>query len=429
MSVPESHSPAPPPPSPPGVPARDPWHRPVVAALVIAVIAASASAVITHLTWPGSSTAPSSFNSSATPGFGSGFAGRGRASSGGNSTVSPSGSASTAAGTSAAVAARIDPGLVDINTTLANDDGEAAGTGMVVTSSGEVITNNHVIDGATRITARDVGNGKTYTATVVGYDPSSDVAVLQLEHASGLKTVPLGNSSGVRVGAAVVTIGNAGGTGGTPSIAGGSVLALDQSITAGDDVDASSENLTGLIEIDGELQPGDSGGPLVDSSNSVVGMDTAASSSFSFQSAADQGFAIPINTVLAISKQIVAGEGSNTIHIGPTAMLGIYIEPSSSAGGYGYVYGYGGNGSPGGSSSNVSGVPVAQVVAGGPAAHAGLAQGDTITALNGQSVSSEQALMALMLRHRPGDQVRVSWVDSAGSSHTATLRLGTGPSA
>jgi S1-C subfamily serine protease len=324
------------------------------------------------------------------------------------------------------VAARIDPGLVDINTTLANDDGEAAGTGMVITPSGEVITNNHVIDGASRITVRDVGNGQTYTAAVVGYDPSSDVAVLQLQHASGLATAPLGNSSVVRVGAAVVTIGNAGGAGGTPSVAGGSVVALEQSITAGDDVDASSENLTGLIEIDGQLQPGDSGGPLVDSSNTVVGMDTAASSSFSFQSAANQGFAIPIDTVLAIAKQIVAGEGSDTIHIGQTAMIGIYIEPSSTAGGYGYAYGYGANG---GSGSNVSGVPVAQVIQGGPAARAGLAQGDTITALNGQSVSSEQALMALMLRHRPGEQVRVSWVDSGGSSHTATLRLGTGPAA
>ena len=169
--------------------------------------------------------------------------------------------------------------------------------GMVLTSKGEVLTNNHVIEGATSISVTDVGNGVTYGAKVVGYDRTSDVAVLQLEKASGLKTVSLGNSSGVRTGQPVVGIGNAGGTGGTPSYAGGRVTALNQSITASDQGDGTSEQLTGLIETNADIQPGDSGGPLVNSGGKVVGMDTAASAGFSFQQGGSltQGYSIPID--------------------------------------------------------------------------------------------------------------------------------------
>ena len=198
------------------------------------------------------------------------------------------------------VANRVDSGLVDINVTL-NGNEEAAGTGMVLTSTGEVLTNNHVIEGATSIRVTDVGNQKTYRAKFVGYDRTSDVAVVQLEGASGLKTVSLGNSSSVRIGEAVVGIGNAGGGGGTPSYAGGSVVALGQSITASDQGDGTSENLTGLIETDADIQPGDSGGPLVNSSGKVIGMDTAASAGFAIEqggSATTQGFSIPIATAL-----------------------------------------------------------------------------------------------------------------------------------
>lgn len=424
MSVPESPTPPPEAATPPSIEAPPgAWsRRPALAWLVVAVIAASAGAVFTHFAWTTSSPVSSFVGPRSGQGFGGQFGGR-VPRSGPGTTPSAPGSAPAASGASAAVAARIDRDLVDINTTLADDAGEAAGTGMVVTSSGEVITNNHVIDGAVQITARDIGNGKTYTARVVGYYPGADVAVLALEDASGLATVPMGDSSTVHVGAGVVTIGNAGGAGGTPSVAGGSVVAQDQSITAGDDADGSSEHLTGLIEIDGELQPGDSGGPLVDSSGRVVGMDTAASSGFTFRTAADQGFAIPINTVLTVSKQIVAGAGSDAVHIGASAMIGVLVcagdDPSC----------YGGYGPPSGSGSAVSGVAVAQAVPGSPAAHAGIAAGDAITALNGQAVNTGEALMALMIRHHPGDQVRVSWVDGTGSSHTATVRLATGPAA
>ena len=187
-----------------------------------------------------------------------------------------------------AIASEVAPGLVDIESTLSYQGAEAAGTGMVLTSKGEILTNNHVIEGASSIRVVDVGNGKTYGATVVGYDRTADVAVLQLEHASGLQTVRLGNSSSVRKGQGVVGIGNAGGSGGTPSFAGGSVTALDQSITASDEAEGTSEQLTGLIETNADIQPGDSGGPLVNSSGKVIGMDTAASAGFSFELEARQ---------------------------------------------------------------------------------------------------------------------------------------------
>ena len=166
---------------------------------------------------------------------------------------------------------------------------------MVLTSNGIVLTNNHVVEGETSITVTDIGNGKTYSATVVGYDRSADVAVLQLANASGLSTVTLA-SSGVSKGEQVVAIGNAGGTGGTPSYASGTVTATNQSITASDAATGASEQLTGLIETDANIVAGDSGGPLVNSSGEVLAMDTAAAQGFQFQSQGTQGYAIPVST-------------------------------------------------------------------------------------------------------------------------------------
>ena len=202
----------------------------------------------------------------------------------------------------------------------------------MLSSNGVILTNNHVIDGATSISVTDIGNDKTYTASVVGYDRTKDIAVLQLHNASGLQTATLGNSSNASVGEDVVGVGNAGGTGGTPSAAGGTVTALNQSITASDDGDGTSEQLSGLIETNADIQPGDSGGALVDTSGNVLGIDTAASAGFSFQSndqsSGTQGFAIPINTALSLAKSIEAGSGSSTVHIGETAFLGVEINAS-----------------------------------------------------------------------------------------------------
>jgi len=352
-------------------------------------------------------------------------------------------SADTALSTSQ-IAAQVSPGLVDINTTLGNQNATAAGTGLVLTPTGEVLTNNHVIDGATSITVTDVGNGQTYKATVVGYDQSKDLAVLQLHGASGLKTVSLGNSSTVSKGQKVVAIGNAGGKGGTPSVVTGGVTALGQTITASDQGSGTSEQLSGMIETSAPIQPGDSGGPLVNSAGQVVGIDTAASSSSSVPSAQSQAFtpgqsqspaqgqtqaqafSIPIDEAVSVAAQIEAGASSSAVHLGATAFLGVEIASTSANPGGGYG-GYGGFGGTGG--TGTSGVTVAGTLSGSPAAQAGLAAGDTITSLGGQSVTSESQIQSILETYHPGDKISVSWVDSYGQAHTATIVLTTGPAA
>src|ERR1019366_1530512 len=239
------------------------------------------------------------------------------------STTTPAPSSSL----SAALAAKVDPELVDVNATLGYENEAALGTGMVLTSSGRVLTNNHVINGATSISVTDVGNHKTYSATVVGYDLTGDVAVLQLQGASGLKTVSIGDSATVRVGSPVVALGNAGGTGGTPSVARGKVTSLDQSITAVDEASGASEQLTGLIETSAPIQAGDSGGPLVDASGQVIGMNTAASTGYFFGGGTSQGYAIPSETARTLAAQITSGAASDAVHIGRTAFLGVEVAP------------------------------------------------------------------------------------------------------
>ena len=349
--------------------------------------------------------------------------------------------ASTATATSKTVlstsqiASRVSPGLVDVTSTLGYAGATAMGTGIVLTSNGEVLTNNHVINGATSVSVTDIGNGKTYQATVVGYDASHDIAVLQLSGASGLTTATTGDSSTVRVGDKVVGLGNAGGRGGAPSVAAGSVTALNQSITASDEGSSSSEQLSGLIETNADIQAGDSGGPLVNSHGQVIGVDTAASSgssdpfggfggsgdngsSNSGQQTTTQAFAIPINTALSIANQIESGHASATVHIGTTAFLGVEIAPTGqqdNSGSFG--------------SSGASGVEIAGVQSGTPAAAAGLSQGDVITSVAGQSVNSGTSIQQVLASHHPGDKISISWTDAYGQSHTATVTLAAGPAA
>ena len=262
--------------------------------------------------------------------------------------------------TTSQIAAKVDPGLVNVNTTLGYQSGKAAGTGMVLTSSGEVLTNNHVIDGATSIKATDVGNGRTYTAKVVGYDKTHDVAVLQLQNASGLQTVPL-SSAAPQTGRKVVALGNALGKGGTPSVVSGRINGLDQSITASDEGAGNAEQLTGMIGHNAPIQPGDSGGALVNTEGEVIGMNTAASDSSSSGSpspssqtqAATQAFAIPITRASSIADQIEAGTASSTVHIGATAFLGVETSTSGLGSSGGSFPGSGGNS--GGFPGNVPG--------------------------------------------------------------------------
>jgi S1-C subfamily serine protease len=338
------------------------------------------------------------------------------------------------------IAAKVSPGLVDVNATLGDQNATSAGTGLVLTSTGEVLTNNHVIDGATSITATDVENGRTYKATVVGYDASKDLAVLQLQRASGLKTVILGGSSTVKVGQKVVAIGNAGGKGGIPSVVTGKVTALGQTITASDTSSGTAEQLSGMIETSAPIQAGDSGGPLVNTAGQVIGIDTAASSSpavptgqtqafTSGQSQTQaQAFSIPINEAESIAAQIEGGTSSSAIHLGATAFLGIEVSsPASSAGsGAGGGSGFGGAGD---GSTGTAGVTVIGTLSGSPAAQAGLTAGDEITSLGGQTVTSESQIQSILEAHRPGDKISISWADNFGQTHTATIVLAAGPAA
>jgi S1-C subfamily serine protease len=341
--------------------------------------------------------------------------------------------------TSSEIAKRVDPALVDVVSTEGDQGAVAAGTGIVLTSNGTVLTNNHVIRGATSIKVTDVGNGRSYTAKVVGYDATKDVAVIQLQNASGLTTASLGDSSSVQSGDSVTALGNAGGKGGTPSVATGTVTALNQGITASDDGSgADSEQLTGLIETNADIQPGDSGGALVNSYGQVIGMNTAASSGTQFQSesgqSAVQAYAIPIDNAESIAKQIEGGQDSSTVHIGATAFLGIETDGSNSSGsGSGDSGGFGGFGQGNGSGTNGSGtsngVTIAGTLSGSAAANAGLAAGDTITSVGGQAVSSASDIQQALVKYHPGDKISVNWVDQSGQSQTATVTLASGPAA
>lgn len=316
-------------------------------------------------------------------------------------TDSGSGTSTESAATAATTAQK--KGVVTINTVLNYDESsQAAGTGMVLTSDGTILTNNHVIQGATSITVTDETTGKEYKADVVGADATNDVAVLKLEDASGLSTVKLDDDGEPSTGDTVTDVGNAEGTGNLVA-AEGSVTATDQDIQVQSESGTGTESLTGLIEIAADIVSGDSGGPVLDSEGEVVGMATAASSG----SATVTGYAIPITTAKSIADKILAGESSSTITIGLPAFLGVEVSGTASTGG----------------------VAVAGTVEGSGAASAGLVAGDTITSIDGTAVASADALTSAIQSHSVGDKVTVGYTDSTGAAKTVTVTLTAGPAA
>ena len=380
------------------------------------------------------------------------------------------------------IADRVDPGIVDVTSTLGYQDATAMGTGIVLTSNGEILTNNHVINGATSVSVTDIGNGKTYKATVVGYDASHDIAVLQLSGASGLTTATTGDSSTVSTGDSVVALGNAGGKGGTPAVAAGSITALNQSITASDEGSGSSEQLSGLLETNADIQAGDSGGPLVNSHGQIIGIDTAASSGFQLGGSGNGGSGSD-GSGSDGSGNSGFGDGSGS-GFGDGGFGGGFGDFGSGSGSDGASGSSGASGASGSSSSDGSttqgfaipintalsiakgiaagqgsstahigataflgleiassssgqgsaqgsaeGVQIAGTQPGTPAANAGLGQGDVVTGLDGKSVSSGTDITEDLVGHHPGDKVSIAWTDAEGQSHTATVTLGTGPAA
>jgi len=308
----------------------------------------------------------------------------------------------------------VSPAVVDVNVQLGYDNGGAAGTGMVIRSDGIVLTNNHVVDGATNIQVADIGNGRTFSATVLGTDVSDDIAVLQIHGAPPLAVVTIGSSAHLSVGNAVAAVGNAGGVGGAPSLARGHITGLGQQITAVDDLTGTSEHLTGLLQTDAPIQPGDSGGPIVDAQSRVIAMTTAAvstghSAARGSRQTNSAGFALPIDRVMRIAQQILHHVSSSHVHIGPTAFLGVQISQDTPQG--------------------TVGVVISGTLAGTPAQRVGLRAGDVITSVNGVAVESPTALTRQMQRLSPGQRVIVEWNDRSGQPHRSTVQLATGPSA
>ena len=351
----------------------------------------------------------------------------------------------------------VERGLVIINTTLQYSSEQAAGTGMVINADGLVLTNNHVIENATKITATVASTGQNFVAKVVGYDVTGDIALLQLQNPSGLHAVPIGDASKVKTGAAVTALGNAEGRSAIVP-APGQVTGLNQTITASDQGGTvKSETLHGMIETNANIVAGDSGGPLVNSAGRVIGMDTAGNTVSGPQQQSVSGFAIPINTALSVGRQIAAGDASSTVVIGYPPFIGIYVgqgtdsnpqdqaaqqqQQNNGFGGFGNGFGNssGNGGSPSCYTSDAnlsvpstiapvnSGTLVIGTICGSPAATAGLTAGSVVTGVNGQTVGSPQSLGDIMAKLHPGDNVSVTWVIPSGQRTTGNLTLTAGP--
>ena len=303
------------------------------------------------------------------------------------------------------ISRKVSPAIVDINTTIqtANGTAAAAGTGLIITSTGDVLTNNHVVEGSVNVKVTIQGRSGTSAADVVGVDPTDDIAVIHIRNVSGLPTVTFANSSSVKIGGTVYALGNALGLGGAPRVTQGSVTALDQSITASDN-GAQAEQLTGMIQSDAEISPGDSGGALVNSAGQVVGIITAGEAQGYRSTSTTVAFAIPSSKAIDIANRILAGDAGNGVYIGPVGFLGVSVRDSGDG----------------------IGVDVISVQVGSPAEKAGITAGSVITAVNSTSIDSPDALGKALHQFKPGDQVKITWTAGNGT-HTATVTLIAGP--
>jgi len=306
-------------------------------------------------------------------------------------TAPAAGSGSSAAPLSGAaldvkgILAKVEPSVVDIVAQSRRGTGE--GTGIIISPDGYILTNAHVVSGASTVTVSTSSSSRALTATVVGADDAHDVALIKVTDGAGnLPAAELGRSADVTVGDDVVAIGNALGLRGDPTVTRGIVSALNRTV----------ENLTGMIQTDAAINPGNSGGPLVNSAGQVIGINTAVAA----DGAQNIGFAIPIDRAKALADRLRAGQGP-----APTAFLGVSTTDTADGSG---------------------GAQVVDVVAGGPAQKGGLAVGDLIVTFDGKPVATADALSGLVQAHQPGDTVQVV-VERNGASRTVTVTLGTKP--
>jgi len=380
-----------PPPPPPPVSDSSMWNRIAAYVVLIAVVAAGAGAgvgwslarainVNTHQSAQASQQATTRPESPITQ-------------------VTPSPNASSN-GSLDAAAAKVIPAIVDINTTLGN--GQAAGTGMIISSTGEILTNNHVVTGSASITVTVQGQSQTYSAHVVGVNVAQDVAVIQIDQSvSDLTTVTFADSSAVQVGDPVLAVGNALGQGGTPQVTQGHVTALNQTITAGTG-QSDSETLSGMVQSDAVIYEGDSGGALVNSSGQVIGMITAGQAQGFRSTASDVGYAVSSNNAVTQANRIRAHETGSDLTYGQVGYLGVSVSAQPT----------------------ISGALIVGVQTGSPAAAAGITAGSVITRVGGTDITSAAALGNAIKSHRPGDRVSVTWTAQDGGTRTASVTLG-----
>jgi S1-C subfamily serine protease len=295
-----------------------------------------------------------------------------------------------------AIAALVAPAIVDINTITTS--GQASGTGQILTQDGEVLTNNHVVDGSTSISVVIAGRTGNFRAHVIGVAPARDVALIQIEGVTGLPTVTIAPSSNVKVGDAIVAIGNALGLGGAPSVTSGNVTALDQTITASEG-GANSEQLSGMIQSDAAIQPGDSGGAIVNSSGQVVGMITAGDVQGFRSQTSTTNYSIPTDTAISLVNRIQSGQAASDIVYGQVGFMGVSVRDT-----------------------NAGGAQVVTVQPGSPADSAGISPGAIISKVGGTTITSSASLGTAIRSHKAGDAVSISWTDQTGS-HTTTMTL------
>jgi serine protease Do len=316
--------------------------------------------------------------------------------------------ASFTEGSIAEVASKVAPSVVSILTSTSTrtwygGSQSGAGTGMIVTADGYVLTNKHVVDGATTVKVI-MDNGETFDdVVVVGTDPLNDVAFLKINGVKDLPAVSLGDSKTLAVGQPVIAIGNALGQY-QNTITQGIISGTGRSITASDGK-ALTENLTDMIQTDAAINPGNSGGPLVNAAGQVIGMNTAVS-----EDAQGVGFAISISTVKGILKNLVATGKVERVYLGVryvTITPDVAKEYKLSVKAGAYVYSEGS----------------AAVVAGGPADKAGVQAGDIITAVNGVAVGAKGSVAALVAEYAVGQTVELT-ILRGGSEMTVKVGLG-----
>ena len=325
------------------------------------------------------------------------------------------------------VLAEVEPAVVSIDSQSDSGEGggdfiQAAGSGMILTADGEVLTNNHVVTGASSVTVTLFGQTKALAAHVVGTDPADDLALVQVDHASGLPTVVLGDSSQTRVGDAVLAIGNALALAGGPTVTEGIVSAENRSLTAEND-GGQTENLTGLLQTDAAINPGNSGGPLVNAQAQVVGMNTAvASSSTGNAPTQNIGFAIAVDSIKPLLAQLRLGGtgGSRAGTPSPTpvtnaAYIGVTVGPVTPAL------------QQQDDLTPSSGALILAVQPGSPADTASLQVDDVIVSFNGVTIQGPDDLTAAIHPLRPGDRVTLG-IYRGSRRLTVGVTLGARPS-